>query len=291
MDFFARNDGGKGLLVRFWGVRGSLPTPGPGTVVYGGNTSCVEIRCGERLVVLDAGSGIVPMGRSLTPRPGETYDVLLSHCHHDHVQGLMFFLPLLTKNCMTKVYAGNMGGHSAEEPLTRLFSPPLFPVTFAQVPGIVDFAGFRAGEDLTLGDGLTVATLPLRHPSGATAYRFDHQGRRVCYVTDIEHDSDEPEPGLVKFVEGADLVIYDSMFTQTEFCRCRGWGHSTWQAGAALCRKAGARRLAAFHHNPKHDDEMLAGFDSELAAMLPGSFHAREGQTLVFPPVMNLVEA
>jgi phosphoribosyl 1,2-cyclic phosphodiesterase len=265
--------------------------PGPGTVIFGGNTPCVEIRCSDRLVILDAGSGLVPLGRSLGAKTGDAFDLLLTHCHHDHVQGLMFFAPLLTKGCTARIHAGHLGGDSAEEVLTRMFSPPLFPVSFKDLPGRAEFRGFRAGDDILLPDGLRLATHPLQHPSGATAYRIDHADRRVCYVTDIEHDDGPPAPSLVEFVSGADLVIYDAMFSEDEFCRCRGWGHSTWKAGAALCRAADARRLAAFHHHPKYDDAQLAALETELAAVLPGSFFAREGQTVAFLPRPALAAA
>jgi len=276
------------LLVRFWGVRGSLPVPGPSTSVYGGNTSCVEIRCGDRLVILDAGSGAMPLGRSLAPKSGDHFDLLLTHCHHDHVQGLMFFAPLLTKGCTTRIHCGHLQGESAEEALTRMFSPPLFPVTFRQLPGTVEFNGFHAGDDVTLQGGLQVGTYPLRHPSGSTAYRVDHAGRSVCYVTDIEHDEGPPPAGLVEFCRGADLVIYDTMFTPDEFSRCRGWGHSTTSAGVELCRAAGVGRLAAFHHHPKYDDETIARLEAELTKELPDSFYAREGQTVLLSAVPSL---
>ncbi len=273
--------GGDGdLSVRFWGTRGSLPMPGPDTVVYGGNTCCVEVRLGTRLFIIDAGSGLEAAGRSL---PGTArIDLLLSHLHHDHVSGLPFFSPILKEKGSLRIFCGNQGGASAKAALDSMFAPPLFPVTLDVLPGSIEHVGFRAGETLSFEDGVRVATCPLRHPGGATAYRFDHGGRRVCYVSDMEHLDAGPDLDVVNFCRGADLVIYDAMFTESELPRCRGWGHSTWNAGVELCRAAGARTLAAFHHHKGHDDAALAGIEASLAAALPGSFVAREGQTLVY---------
>jgi phosphoribosyl 1,2-cyclic phosphodiesterase len=268
------------LTLRFWGTRGSLPIPGWQTIRYGGNTCCIEVRLGTRLFFIDAGSGFEAAGHLLCARPPATVDLLLSHLHHDHISGLPFFGPIFTGRTSIRTFCGNLNGQSAKAALDVMFSPPLFPVRLDDLPAGITHVGFRAGQTLRFEDGVLVATCPLHHPGGATAYRFDHGGRRLCYVSDIEHVDDSPEPGLVRFCEGADLVVYDAMFTEDEFPRYRGWGHSTWKAGVALCRAAGARALAAFHHGKRHDDAELDRMDAELAAALPGSFFAAEGQTV-----------
>lgn len=283
MDEEARDRRESDLTVRFWGTRGSLPMPGPATLVYGGNTCCVEIRVGSRLFIIDAGSGFEAAGRSIMamgPTPSRI-DLLLSHLHHDHVAGLPFFSPILAGETTLRIFCGNQEGHSAKTALDSMFAPPLFPVTLDILPGRIEHVGFKAGETLTFEGGITVATCPLRHPGGATAYRFDRGGRRVCYVSDMEHGEEGPDEDIVAFCRNADLVIYDAMFTEAELPRCRGWGHSTWNAGVALCRAAGAKTLAAYHHHKGHDDAALAAIDDDLAAALPGSFVAREGQTVV----------
>lgn len=271
------------LSIRFWGTRGSMPMPGPDTVIFGGHTCCVEVRLGSRLFVVDAGSGFEAAGRALSlhgPEPGRV-DLLLSHLHHDHVAGLPFFSPILGRHGRLRIFCGNQNGESAKAALDHMFAPPLFPVTLDHLPGLIEHVGFHAGETLTFEDGVAVATCPLRHPGGSTAYRFDHAGRRVCYVSDMEHLDGGPDPEVVDFCGKADLVIYDAMFTEAELPPCRGWGHSTWNAGVALCRAANAGALAAYHHHKGHGDRVLAAIDAELAAALPGSFVAREGQTIV----------
>ncbi|MGI3902913.1 MAG: MBL fold metallo-hydrolase [Janthinobacterium lividum] len=278
----AREDGD--LSVRFWGTRGSLPMPGPATVIYGGNTCCVEIRLGQRVFIVDAGSGFESAGRAMSAFGAgrSRTDLLLSHLHHDHVAGLPFFSPILKEQGTLRIFCGNQAGQSAKSALDQMFAPPLFPVTLEALPGHVEHVGFRSGETLVFEDGIRVATCPLRHPGGATGYRFDHAGRRVCYVSDMEHLDAGPDEDVVTFCRDADLVIYDAMFTEAELMPCRGWGHSTWNAGVALCRAAGASALAAYHHHKSHDDPTLADIEAALTAALPGSFVAREGQTVTF---------
>ncbi len=274
------------LTVRFWGTRGSIPVPGAGTVVYGGNTCCVEVRVGKRLFIVDAGSGFEPCGKALVGRVPERVDLLLSHLHHDHILGLPFFGPGLLGQCALRIHCGNLGGDSAEKAFDACFAPPLFPIRLGDLPPPIDHVGFRAGETLVFDDGVSVATCPLRHPGGATGFRFDNGGRSVCYVSDIEHGEMGPDPDVVRFCTGADLVIYDAMFTEEQFSRCVGWGHSTWQAGVALCRAAGARALAAYHHHKHHSDADLDRIHADLGAAFPGSFVAREGQGVALRPTL-----
>lgn len=274
----------EGLTVKFWGVRGSVSVSGARYQKFGGNTPCVEIRCGDRLFVVDAGTGLGSLGVELGANAPPEIDILLSHLHLDHVTGLPFFKPALMGDRLVRIHCGNLRGETAEAALDRLFSPPLFPITLSQLPGRVEHVGFKAGETLTFADGATVRTCPLNHPGGATGYRFDHAGRAVCYISDIEHQEPWPPPDLTEFVAGADLVIYDGMFSETEYLRCRGWGHSTWQKGVALCRTTKAAGLAIFHLHPQHDDTYLGRMEAEIRAELPGAFLAREGKSLSFPP-------
>ena len=270
------------LSIKFWGVRGSFPVPGPEAALFGGNTPCVEIRVGQRLFIVDAGTGIVGLGKSLCAAMPSRIDLLFSHLHLDHVLGLAFFAPAFSPLSRIVTHCGNLDGQSAQEPLDRLFSPPLFPVSLDGFLADFDHRGFHSGETLRFDEGIEVSTLPLKHPAGSTAYRFDHGGRSICYVSDVEHSHPWPPAPLVAFVERADLVVFDAMYTEGEYPRCQGWGHSTLDCGIALCDAAGVGAIAAFHHNTCHDDATLLVRDAELAARRPGSFFAREGQSLSF---------
>lgn len=271
------------LQVRFWGVRGSMSASGPEYAEFGGHTACVEIRCGRRLFVVDAGSGLSALGHHLGASAPEQVDLLLSHLHLDHLMGLPFFKPaVLCEERAIRTFCGNLGGASAAEVCDRLFSSPLFPVTMEDLPSRFEHHGFRAGDALTFPDGIRVETHPLNHPGGATAYRFRHAGNSVCYLSDLEHTDPWPDPDLTTFVSGADLVIYDGMFVDAEFpCRA-GWGHSTWTKGVELCGAAGAKALAIVHHCPGRGDTALRQIEAELRAVMPTAFLARERQALAF---------
>ena len=269
------------LSLRFWGVRGSTPVSGPDYLEFGGNTPCLEIRCGKRLFILDAGSGLNACGLHHRTGLPQEIDLLFSHLHLDHTAGLPFFKPVvLDPNRTINTYCGNLDGTCAKATLDRLFSPPLFPVTLDCVPARLVHHGFRAGEPLDFADGARVETILLNHPQGSTGYRFDHAGRRLCIISDIEHSDPWPDPALVEFVRGADLMVYDGMFTEGEYPVCRGWGHSTWQKGAELAKAADVAAMAIMHLHPAHTDPMLRRIEAEMQAVMPTAFIARERQVI-----------
>lgn len=248
---------------------------------FGGHTACVEIRCGERLFIVDAGTGISALGSALGEDVPDTIDILLSHLHLDHVGGLPFFKPALTKERLVRTYCGNLDGESAMASFDKLFSPPLFPVRLGQFPARFEHVGFRAGETLSFDGGINVETHPLNHPGGATGYRFRHGNRSVCYISDVEHTEAWPDKGLADFVRDADLMIYDGMFSEAEYPRCQGWGHSTWEKGVELAQGAGVKSLAIFHLYPGHDDAFVRVQEAEMQAVMPTAFVARERQSII----------
>jgi phosphoribosyl 1,2-cyclic phosphodiesterase len=274
-------EGGSNFFVRFWGVRGSIACPGPETLKYGGNTSCIEIRCGDRLLVFDGGTGLRPLGLSLPPADPLEFDHFFSHTHWDHVVGVPFFCPAHRANCRIHVRAGHLAGHGGiEAALRQAMTEPLFPVPLDVFHADIDYGDFRAGDTLDLGDGIVVRTAPLNHPNGATGYRVEFDGRSICYVTDTEHVPGSPDQNILGLIKGADLVIYDSTYTDDEFPTYVGWGHSTWQEGVRLCRAAGVKRFAIFHHDPERDDAALDQIGAAAASLFAGAFVAREQETI-----------
>lgn len=273
-----------GLAVTLWGVRGSIPTAGAAVCGYGGHSPCVEVRLDGRLFIIDGGSGLIPFGRSLGDNPPAQIDLLFSHLHLDHIIGLPFFKPVLRASERLTLHCGNLEGETAHAALMRVFSPPIFPVKIAQLPCKIEHNGFVAGETLQFEDGIRVRTIPLNHPSGATGYRFDHKGRSFCYLSDLEHTDPWPDPALARFIEGADLVLFDAMFCDSEYGSCIGWGHSTWEKGVALAEAGNVKDFGLFHHDPRHDDRTLAEIEARARARFPGAFAAREGTTLHYPP-------
>jgi phosphoribosyl 1,2-cyclic phosphodiesterase len=267
--------------VTFWGVRGSIACPSPNHVIYGGNTSCLEVVVGNRHIIMDAGTGIRGLGHKVMEQGIQASTLLLTHTHWDHINGFPFFAPLFQKHRSLDIYAGHL--HDAggiQRVLASSMSNPVFPVPLEALQAKLAFHDFRAGETLDLGQDVVVKTAPLNHPNGATGYRVEHDGRAMCYVTDTEHRPGEPDENVLGLIRDADLVIYDSTYTDEEFLRHVGWGHSTWQEGVRLCRAANVKRMAIFHHDPDHDDAFMANIEAQAAASWSGTFVAREGMTV-----------
>jgi phosphoribosyl 1,2-cyclic phosphodiesterase len=267
--------------VTFWGVRGSIASPGPHSVRYGGNTLCVELRCGPYVLVLDAGTGLRPLGSALADRGTAEIDLFLGHTHMDHIEGLPFFGPLFRDGTTVRLWAGHLLPETTLRAVCeRLMSPPLFPVPPAVFRARVEYRDFRAGETLEPRPGLRIVTRPLDHPNGCTGYRVEYAGRAVAYVTDTNHRPGTLDPNVLALIERADLVVYDAMFTETEHAERPEWGHSTWRQGVALAAAADAGRLALIHHDPARTDDELDAISAEAASARPGTLVAYEGLTL-----------
>lgn len=273
------------LTIRFWGVRGSIPSPGPSTADVGGNTSCVEVRCRDQIFILDAGTGLRGLGDALLSE-GEpvTAHMLFSHVHWDHIQGLPFFAPIYRPNTTLHMYGAPEEG-DLESVLNSQMKAPNFPVGFDQAPARMRFNESPVGESIDIGP-VTLSTAPLNHPNGVLAYRIDCEGRSVVYATDTEHYSDGSiDSNLVVLARDADVLIYDAQYTPDEYCgrvgfSRKGWGHSTWEEGVRVARAAGVEQLVLFHHEPSHDDAMVEEIERTAAAALPGTIAAREGLTI-----------
>jgi len=268
------------FTVRFWGVRGSIACSGPRTARYGGNTSSIEVRCGEQLLLFDAGTGMRYLGKTLDDARIDA-DIYFTHTHFDHVCGLPFFRPLFQPQNRFRLWAGHLSGAmNLRRVLAEFMMSPLFPVPPEVFRSTLEYRDFSAGETLKAGPEVIVRTAPLNHPDGATGYRVEYDGRAVCYVTDTEHVPGRLDDNVLKLISRAELVIYDCMYTDEEYRRYVGWGHSTWQEGVRLCKQAGVKRMVVFHHDPDHDDELLDGIAREVEAALPGSIVAHEGLVL-----------
>jgi phosphoribosyl 1,2-cyclic phosphodiesterase len=268
--------------LRFWGVRGTVPCPGPNTLRYGGNTACLEVMCGGQRLILDAGTGLRALGASMNGRDGLSAQIFLTHTHIDHISGFPFFRPAYNPNNHFELWAGHMGGQpgALQAVLKGLMKAPIFPVPLDIMEACIAFHDFAAGQTIEAVPGVVLSTAPLNHPNGATGYRIEHAGKAVCYVTDTEHREGELDPTILELIRGAEIVIYDATYTEAEYPTYRGWGHSTWNEGVRLCQAAGAGRLIAFHHDPDHDDAALDRIAEELGRALPGSQVAQEGMVL-----------
>jgi phosphoribosyl 1,2-cyclic phosphodiesterase len=283
------------IEVRFWGVRGSVASPGPATVAVGGNTSAIEVvlrRAGDdQRILLDAGTGLRALGAALVSR-GEAVDatVLLSHLHWDHVQGIPFFAPIYAKQTKLRFVAGACG-MPLREALHAQMRRPHFPVDLADLPADLDYEEVRDRARFGIG-GATITVAKANHPDGVYAYRIEHGGHAIVYATDTEHYACV-DPRLVALAKDADLLIYDAQYLPEEYDGTTGfsrvgWGHSTWSAAVTLARAAGVGRLALFHHDPTRDDAGVAAIEARARAAFGDDervFAAREGTSCVLGAV------
>ncbi len=273
------------LSVTFWGVRGSIPAPGSTTRRFGGNTPCVEVRFGDQLVIFDLGSGARALGDSLDP-DGVQASIFVSHYHYDHLQGLPFFGAIFNPKNRFTFWGPSRNGLGVREILAGQMVQPYFPVTAEMVfRAAVDYRELVPGEQVALGEG-TLRSLELNHPGGNLGYRVDFKGKSVVYATDIEHGAADFDERFFEFARGADLLIYDAMYTDDEYLGRTGappktgWGHSTWQAAVRAADRSEAKKLVLFHHEPTRDD---AGMEKLLRAVRkfrPEAEAARETVTL-----------
>src|SRR5258706_5094759 len=223
-------EGGK-VLLRFWGVRGSIPTPSPANLKYGGNTPCVEVRTSTgQLIILDAGSGIRPLGMNLSANNGISDGpilVLMSHYHWDHIQGFPFFEPLYSPEKTVIVHGFSTDRTSVAQTFGDQFANPYFPVDMSVLRASVRFE--TIGVETREVSGVRISTCILNHPQGSLAYRIQDGKNSVVYATDHEHGKEPFDRNLRDLAKGADLLIYDSQYTPEEYPTKVGWGHSTWE--------------------------------------------------------------
>ncbi|GGB41188.1 MBL fold metallo-hydrolase [Roseibium aquae] len=269
--------------LRIWGARGSTPTPGASTLRYGGETTCFEIRVGGRMILVDCGSGARNLGLDLCAKDGpRSFDVLFTHTHLDHICGLPFFKPAFFPGFDVRAWAGHFQDNSTDlmDIVSRIMSPPIFPLAAKSLKSL-SFHTFEAGRPLPLGiDGLTVRTMRLNHPGGACGYRFEFGGKSICIITDHEHGNPVVDDALPDFVRQADIMIYDAMYTDGEYERYRGWGHSTWQKAVELAGKAAVKVPVLFHHDPCRSDDELDEIGLAARGVYPTTLVASEGMLL-----------
>ncbi|MBT4219980.1 MAG: MBL fold metallo-hydrolase [Rhodospirillaceae bacterium] len=268
--------------IRFWGVRGSIACPSTEHIKYGGNTSCIEVSVGDRIFVLDAGTGIRGLGQEFLKRDVREAHLLLTHTHWDHINGFPFFVPAYDPKRAIHIMAGHLNEREGgiQGALSAQMDSPMFPVPLEAMQAKLRFEDFKAGDSFDLYDDVHVRTAALNHPNGATGYRIEYEGKSVCYITDTEHVAGELDQNILGLIEGSDLVIYDSMYTEEEYETKVGWGHSTWNEGVKLCREANAKKLAIFHHEPEHTDDIMDGIEVEAQKEWASCFVAREGVTV-----------
>lgn len=269
------------FAVTFWGVRGTLASPGCEFQRTGGNTICAELRCGERIIVFDAGTGIRELGTRLAEENVNRLDLMFTHVHYDHVEGTPFFAPFFSSDCRIDVWMGDLdGAKGTEEAMKGLMRRPYFPVSPDIFTAKVSYHHVKPFQELDIGDDIRVRTAPLNHPGGATAYRVDFQGNSFAFVTDTEHVPGKPDQNILELIAGVDLFAYDASLTDAELPDFTGYGHSTWEEGMRLRKQANAGAMFAIHHSPFRTDKEVDEIDTAIKSIHDQSGVAREGETI-----------
>ena len=263
------------MRVRFWGVRGSVPFSTPSTVRHGSNTACVEVRDDDgRLLIIDAGSGIVGLGDTLDASVPDI-PILLSHYHWDHIQGLPFCAPLFESTRNVTLWAPAISGSGSD--IQTMFAQPFFPVPFDQLPSGPMLAVMLPGEQEI--NGFSVRTQPLNHPGGAYAYRIAGAERDLVYASDHEFGDGEIDAALAEFSRGAGALILDAHYTPDERPAHKGWGHADWKECAEFAKACGVGQLWLTHHKPGRTDQELTRISADARKVFPPTSMASEGDT------------
>jgi phosphoribosyl 1,2-cyclic phosphodiesterase len=291
------------LRVKFWGVRGSYPAPGAGTVKYGGNTACVEIRAGERTIIVDAGTGIIPLGRELARRRTLEVVLLFSHLHHDHTQGFPFFVPAYLPNAKLHIFGPDGTHASLKNVLEHNQSSETFPISLHEMASSKEIRSVRASQVIVWDEagvhmaesatGLSEEAVVIRihksyaHPGGVYVYRITWHGKSVVYATDTEGYIGTDRK-LVQFARDADVIIHDAQYLDEHywgqlagFPSTQGYGHSTVAMACEVAAASEAGQLILFHHDPAYSDTMVAGMETSAKEKFNEAQTAYEGLEVV----------
>lgn len=265
--------------ITLHGTRGSAPAPGREFCHYGGHTSCVSVKAGDRLLVLDAGTGAIPLGQSLVEDNVECVDIFLTHAHYDHVQGLPFFAPLLSAGKKIVLwYAGCETIEDGETLTRKIFSAPFLPFGIYDIPSHLEFRSLsRNGETLKLPGGVTMRTLPVNHPGGCLAIKVEAFGKSFAYAPDFEHDDGLWDERLVDFIDRSTLAALDATYTAAEYESHKGFGHTFWEKSVDLGERADLQKCALVHHLFSRSDNQMQKIAAQVSQANESFFLARDG--------------
>ncbi|NJN22834.1 MAG: MBL fold metallo-hydrolase [Leptolyngbya sp. RL_3_1] len=271
-----------GFTAQFWGVRGSVPTPGLDTVRYGGNTACVEVLAGETRLIFDGGTGLRVLGKHLLhQKPDIKAHLFFTHAHWDRIQGFPFFIPAFVPGNSFNIYGSPApNGASIKQCLTDQMLRPNFFTPLQKMQAKMQFHNIHAGSVVPLGEGLTIETIALNPHTSALGFRINWQGHSLVYATDTEPHSRQLDQNLLYLAQDADLLIYDGTYADTAYHDLNGDGNMAWESGINLVKEAAIKELILFHHNPAHDDDFLDRMEMEIRQHFGNVRLAREGMIL-----------
>jgi phosphoribosyl 1,2-cyclic phosphodiesterase len=283
------------FTVHFWGVRGSIASPGAETVRYGGNTPCVEMRVGNHRLIFDGGTGLRVLGQNLLSQMPIEAHMFFTHSHWDHIQGFPFFVPAFIKSNSFRIYGAIApNGATIQQRLNDQMLHPNFPVPLQIMGADLKFNDIEIGHSVEI-DDVKIENALLNHPGEAIGYRVNWRDYAVAYITDTEHYPDRLDDNVLFLARNANVLIYDATYTDEEYASEKspkvGWGHSTWQEAVKVAKAANVKKLVIFHHDPLHNDDFLDRIGEQVAQNFPDSLMAREGLSIQLIPPTNSVSS
>lgn len=277
----AGRENDENFRIKIWGARGTLPVSGEDFRKYGGNTICIEVRCGNHVLLFDAGSGLLPAGLALRAEGVTDVNLFFSHCHYDHIVGFPYFKPFYNSANDVKIWSGHLAGtKTTREMLKEFMSPPWFPVPLEICCARIATRDFLPGDTLDVRPGLSIRTGMLNHPGNAVGYRIDWAGKSLAIITDTEHEPGTFDETVLDLIKDVDLFLYDAMFTDEEMGLYKGYGHSSWQQAIRLAKLANAKSVGFIHHSPTRSDEELDDIEKQAKEQFDGAFAAMDHQII-----------
>jgi len=270
--------------IKFWGVRGSFPTPDRDKIEVGGHTSCVEIRTADNnLLVMDMGTGFVPLGNALLKEknPPKSAHVFISHFHWDHIIGYLGFTPFFLKDFICHIY-GKQDKLSMDEIFGHLHNYTFWPVEIPMYQAELILNTFPE-NGLKISDTVLISACRHGHPNGANSYRIELGDKIIVYSTDLEHPENHLNTNIINIARDADVLIIDSQFTEEQLIDHKGWGHSSWQQCVAVSQQANVKQLVLYHHSPANDDEAIRKIEQDAQSEFPNTIAARQGLEIKIP--------
>ncbi|MGL5956610.1 MAG: MBL fold metallo-hydrolase [Brevinema sp.] len=272
------------MKIRLWGVRGTIPTPEHNKIKTGGNTTCIEVRTDdEGIVILDAGTGLVPLGWSLLKefenKQFPPIYMFLSHTHWDHLYGFPFFSVLFRKGVRINIYGPVKENQTLEELILRQMDDDFCPINYTQLPAFINCYDIEE-RTIDLPNKIRVTAKKHIHPGGAYGYRLEHQGKVFVFNTDVEHYTTYVDERVVELSKDADLMFHDAQYTEDEIERRIGWGHSTWQQAVEVAKQANVKVLGLTHHDPERTDKEINLLEKKSREQFKNSFFCREGMVI-----------
>ncbi|MGD1932704.1 MAG: MBL fold metallo-hydrolase [Leptolyngbyaceae cyanobacterium] len=276
------SDSSQGFTVQFWGVRGSVPTPGADTVRYGGNTACVEVLLGQDRIIFDGGTGLRVLGKHLLQQDHPvTAQILFTHTHWDRIQGFPFFGPAFIPGNQFDIYGATAAnGASIKQRLTDQMLRPNFFTPLQKMSATMSFHTMIAGNIITLENGATIETVTLNSRTSALGFRITYQGKSLVYATDSNTTAAGPDPNLLYLSQGADLLIYGGAYSETVDLDVERDAAMPCDQNIEIAEKTQVKEMVLFHHNPLHDDDYLDHVEMEIHNRCPQLRLAREGMIM-----------